>query len=102
LCVAINGEHGVEGAYAAAMVDGELRGAPDRAQSYQSNTWEYINSRSDKNYTYYIPVDASDVGKSIDVYVLGFDKEHLDFKPEVWIAAYPIPYEKVKLVLKKK
>ena len=102
LCVAINGEHGVEGAYAAAMVDGELRGAPDRAQSYQSNTWEYINSQSDKNYTYYIPVDASDVGKSIDVYVLGFDKEHLDFKPEVWIAAYPIPYEKVKLVLKKK
>jgi hypothetical protein len=101
LCIAINGEHGVEGAYAAAFVDGELRGAPDRAQSYTSNTWEYINSRSDKNYTYYIPVSESDIGKPIEVHVLGFDKEHLDFKPEVLIAAYPIPYEKVKLVLER-
>jgi hypothetical protein len=102
LCVALNGDHGVEGAYAAAIIDGEIRGAPDRAQSYQSNTWEYVNSRSDKNYTYYIPVDANDVGKPIGVYVLGFDKDHLDFKPEVWIAAYPIPFEKVKLLLEQK
>jgi len=101
LCVALNGLHGIEGAYVAAMVDGELRGAPDRAQSYQSNTWEYVNSRSDKNYTYYISVDESDVGKTIEVYVLGFDEEHLDFKPEVWIAAYPIPYEKIKLVIER-
>jgi len=99
LCVALNGEHGVEGAYVAALVDGQLRGAPDRAQSYQSNTWEYVNSRSDKNYTSYIPLNESDLGKTIEVYVLGFDAEHLDFKPEVWIAAYPIPYEKVTLKL---
>jgi hypothetical protein len=101
LCVAINGEHGVEGAYASAIIDGELRGAPDRAQSYQSNTWEYINSRSDKNYTYYIPVNENDVGKPIEVFVLGFDEGHLDFKPEVWIAAYPVPFQKVRLVLER-
>jgi len=99
LCVALNGEHGVEGAYVSAIIDGTLRGAPDRAQSYQSNTWEYINSRSDKNYTYYIPLSESDTGKAIEVYVFGFDKEYLDFKPEVWIAAYPIPYQKVNIVL---
>lgn len=99
LCVALDGEHGVEGAYVAALVDGRLRGASDRAQSYQSNTWEYVNSSSDKNYTYYIPLNKEDVEKPIEVYVLGFDVEHLDFKPEVWIAAYPVPYEKVTLKL---
>lgn len=99
LCVAINGEHGVEGAYAAALVDGQLRGAPDRAQSFPSNTWEYVNSRSEKNYTYYIPVNESDLGKTIEIFVLGFDENHLDFKPEVWIAAYPVSYEKMTLKL---
>jgi hypothetical protein len=99
LCIALNGLHGVEGAYVAALVNGEFRGAPDRAQSFPSNTWEYINSRSDKNYTYYIPVDKEDEGKPIEIFVLGFDEEHLDFKPEVWIAAYPIPYEKMTLKL---
>lgn len=101
LCVALNGSHGVEGAYAAATVDGKLRGAPDRAQSYPSNTWEYVNSRTDKNYTYYIPVSQQDAGKTIEVYVLGFDKDRLDFEPEVYITANPVPYEKLKLILHK-
>ncbi len=95
LCVALNGVHGIEGAYVAATIDGELVGAPDRAQSYPSNTWEYINSKSHQNYTYYIPLDESEEGKEIKVYILGFEKEFIDFKPEVWIHAYPVPFEKV-------
>ncbi|MCG8377079.1 MAG: hypothetical protein MI702_11410, partial [Chlorobiales bacterium] len=67
LCVAVNGMHGIEGAYAAVKVDGELRGAPNRAVSYPSNTWEYINAKRDKNYTYYIPVSKDDIGKEIEV-----------------------------------
>ena len=101
LCIALNGTHGTEGAYAAAVIDGHLRGAPDRARSYPSNTWEYVNSRTDKNYTYYIPLDEKDTGKSIEVYVLGFDEKHLDFDPEVRITANPVPYRKVKLTLEK-
>jgi hypothetical protein len=100
--VALNGSHGVEGAYAAATVDGKLLGAPDRAQSYQSNTWEYVNSRTDKNYTYYIPLDENDSGKPIEVFVMGFDEDHLDFRPEVRITANPVPYRKINLVLERK
>jgi len=93
LSIAINGKHGVEGAYAAAMIDGELIGAPDRAVSYPSNTWEYVNATRDSNYTYYIPLDSSHIGKEIEVFVMGYDNENLDLNPEVWISSYPFPYE---------
>jgi hypothetical protein len=99
LCVAINGKHGVEGAYAAARIEGDLVGAPDRAVSYPSNTWEYVNARRDENYTYYIPVDSEDVGKQIEVFVMGYDKENLQFSPEVWISSYPVPYRTLTLEL---
>ncbi|MBB3699315.1 hypothetical protein KMW28_25660 [Flammeovirga yaeyamensis] len=102
LCVAINGEHGEEMALASLKIDGEYVGAPDRSPSYPSNTWEYRVKKTDKNYTYYFPLDDNMLGKKIEAFVLAFDKEKLDLKPEVWISAYPIPFEKKRLVLYKK
>ncbi|MBN1387818.1 MAG: hypothetical protein JW965_05180, partial [Bacteroidales bacterium] len=102
LCIAINGKHGTDGAYAAARVDGELIGAPDRSPSFLSNPWESFNPRPDKNYTYYIPVKEEYKGKTIEVYVFGYDKDNLDLEPELWITAYPYPWEKIKLVLESK
>lgn len=102
ISVAINGEHGVEGAYAAIKVDGKYIGAPDRARSYPSNTWEYINARGDSNYTYYFPVDKSLIGKTIEIYVLAFNKDKTDLEPEAWISANPAPYQKISLKLIRK
>jgi hypothetical protein len=99
LCVALEGEHGVEGAYAALKVDGKLVGCPDRAPSFPSNTWEYVNARRDKNYTYYAPVTKAMIGKPVDVYVLAYDKEKTGFQPIVWISAYPTPFEEKLLEL---
>ena len=99
LAIAIEGEHGVEGAYATAIIDGELRGASDRATSYPSNTWEYVNARSNKNYTYYIPLRKKDVGKKIEVYVQAFQKENINLHPEVYISCTPYPFERVRLEL---
>lgn len=99
LCIAVEGEHGIEGAYATAIIDGELRGAPDRATSYPSNTWEYINARSKKNYTYYIPLRKEDIGKRIEVYVQAFEKGKTDLHPEVYISSTPYPFERVRLKL---
>jgi hypothetical protein len=93
LCVAVEGEHGEEGVYAAARVGGKLVGCPDRAPSFPSNTWEYCNARRDRNYTYYIPVTDDMVGKAVEVFVLACDKEKTDVRPAVWVTAYPIPYE---------
>jgi hypothetical protein len=102
LSVAINGKHGREGAYAAAKVDGKWVGAPDRAPSHLSNPWEGFNARKDENYTYYIPLKEEYVGKNIEVFVLGYDEENLNYNPELWISTYPYPWEKVKLVLERK
>ena len=102
LSVALNGKHGVEGAYVAAKINGKLVGAPDRAPSYPSNTWEYVNAKRDANYTYYIPLNRADVGKEIEVFVLAYDKEKLAFRPEVWISRRDNGKEKVRMELKRK
>jgi len=102
LSVAINGEHGEEGAYAAIKIDGKYVGAPDRARSYPSNTWEYVNAGGDSNYTYYFPVDSSYTGKKIEVFVMAYETGKTDLKPEVWISANPAPFKKLDLVLIKK
>lgn len=102
LCVAINGVHGQEGAYVSAKIDGKLVGAPDRAPSMLCNPWEYFASGPNKNYTYYIPMKEEYKGKNIELFVLGYDKANLDYKSEVWITAYPFPWERSKLVLERK
>lgn len=101
LSIALNGKHGVEGAYVAAKIDGELIGAPDRASSYPSNTWEFVNAQRDSNYTYYIPLSAEHIGKEIEVVVMAYDKENLDFKPEVWISSHSHGKEKLRIELER-
>lgn len=102
LCIAVEGEHGIEGAYAALKVDGNYIGCPDRASSYPSNTWEYINARRDRGYTYYAPVTKEMTGKDIDVFVLAYDEEKSNLRPVVWVSAYPVPFEEKVLTLTRK
>ena len=99
LCVALNGHHGREGAWAAMKVDGRYVGCPDRAPSFTSNTWEHLNVETDSNNTYYIPLTPDMLGKKLEVYALSFESP--DLKPEVWITNYPIPFSKKTLTLKK-
>ena len=99
LAVALNGKHGNEGAYAALKIDGNYVGAPDRAVSYPSNTWEYFNVESESNYTYYFPLRSDYVGKKIQIFILGLKNGVTEFKPDVWITAYPDYREKVLLEL---
>lgn len=102
LCIALEGEHGIEGAYAALKVGGEFVGCPDRASSYPSNTWEYVNARRDEGYTYYAPLTEGMAGKDIDVFVLAYDETKIDIRPVVWVSASPVPYELKRLTLKRK
>ena len=102
LAVALEGEHGNEGAYVAARVDGMPVGAPDRAVSYPSNTWEYYNEEKDNHYTYMIPLSGKMAGKKIDIVVLVLKKGESRFIPEGYLTAYPIPFKTRKLVLYRK
>jgi hypothetical protein len=99
LAIALNGEHGIEGAYAAIRVNGKAVGAPDRSLSYPSNPWEYPPWKSSSNYTYYVPLSEDMKGAKIDAVVLGMKNGTDNFKPEVWITAYPAPYSEQLLTL---
>jgi hypothetical protein len=102
LCVALDGEHGTEGAWVGFKIDGRYAGAPDRAPSFTSNTWEYPvdpNKRANKNYTYYLPLTEDMAGKKIEVFALGFN-DAASITPGVWLTAYPIPFEAKNLQLK--
>lgn len=99
LCVAINGHHGREGAFAAMKVDGKYVGCPDRAPGYAINPWEFRNAETAHDYTYYLPLTSDMKNKKIEVYTISTDSDEL--KPEIWITNYPIPFSKKSLIIKK-
>lgn len=99
LCIAINGEHGTEKAFAGVRIGNTYLGCPDRAPSYRSNSWEVSVREVNGNYTYYIPLNKNMIGKEMEAYVLGFDTMQLNLKPEVYITAYPTPFKVKKLIL---
>ena len=96
LCVAVEGEHGEEGCYAALRVGDRLVGSPDRAVSDPSNTWEYPPRRGKTGYTYFIPLDESFVGRETEVVLLGMKGGGQNLKPAVWITARELPFRAVE------
>jgi hypothetical protein len=101
LAIPLEGLHGREGAFTALRVGGRLVGAPDRSVSYPTNVWEFRVESKAENYTYYVPVTPEMIRQKIEVVVLGLNKDMLDFKPEAWLTAYPIPFESRELVLQR-
>jgi len=105
LVIPCNGKHGRDGAYAALRMDGRWIGSPRRAKAYPANPWETGNGHPDDNFSYFFPVTADMLGKSIDAVVLQFESEGNpkiplgQFSAEVWLTAYPIPYVSQQLVL---
>ncbi|KKL24466.1 hypothetical protein LCGC14_2415030, partial [marine sediment metagenome] len=99
LAVALEGEHGREGAYAAIRVDGTPVGSPDRSPSYPCNAWEYPVYVTDSHNTYYIPLTKEMEGRKIDIVVLGMKGGKKNFKPNAYLTCYPLPYQKLELKL---
>jgi hypothetical protein len=85
IAVALNGIHGEEGAYCVAEMDGKLMGFPDRAPAYRSNVWEFVVARSDRNYTYYLPLTASMAGRTLKIRALLCNAENTDPDCDVWL-----------------
>ena len=85
LAVALEGVHGIEGAYCAAEFKGMLLGCPDRAPSYPSNIWECCVRQVDRFYTYYLPLTPEMAHNTLDITVLFCDAEHPDTPVDVWL-----------------
>jgi len=99
LAIALEGEHGVEGAYAAMRVHGIPVGASDRSPSFPVNPWEYPVYDPGSHYTYYIPLSKEMEGKQLDIFVLGMKGGKTNFKPRLYLGCYPVPYQKKELIL---
>ena len=86
LAVAAEGVHGWESAWCAAdLGTGEPVGFPARAPAFQSNVWEHLVTRRDRNHTFYLPLKASDSGKILSLYGILCDPEHTDVRFDVWL-----------------
>ena len=96
LCVAVEGTHGEEGAYAAIKIGDRLIGASDRAASYPANAWEYPARKQKSGYTYYFPLDESHLGQNLEIYLLGMKGGGKDLTPVVWLTAKEHPFKVVK------
>ena len=70
LAVGVNGDHGAEGVYCAAELDGVLYGFPDRAPSYKANVWEHRVCNEPLNNTFYFPLPENAAGKTVRLYAV--------------------------------
>ena len=70
IALGINGDHGAEGVYCAAELDGKLCGFPCRAPSYKSNVWEHRVCSEPLNNTFYLPLPPDAAGKRIRLYAI--------------------------------
>jgi hypothetical protein len=92
LCVAVHGEHGIEGCYAALRRNGKPVGSPTRAPSYPTNPWEYPVRKFPTGFTYFFPLDASMVGEDLEIVLLGMQGGGQNLQPSVWITARDLPF----------
>ena len=83
--------------FAFMLVDGKAIPASDRAPSFPYNNWEHYGI-SDKNLTFYIPLDEKLEGETVQVILLTTDGKLQEMKPEVWLSN-PNIYVKVELKL---
>ena len=99
LCVALEGNHGTNKAFAALRVGDQWIGASQRAPSFPCVAWEYGPSERSRNNTYFFPVTENMGGKRIDIVVLGLRGCKTEINAHAWITAYPVPYELMELRL---
>ncbi|MCM2369826.1 hypothetical protein NB063_04240 [Rhodopirellula sp. ICT_H3.1] len=101
LCVALDGKHGANKAFAALRVDGEWVGASQRAPSFPCVAWEYPARSQDGSDTHYFPVTDQMRGKTVEVVVLGLSGGKTAITPHTWITTYQSPLESVSIRLEK-
>ena len=101
LCVALEGKHGANKAFAALRVDGKWIGASQRAPSFPCVAWEYPVGSQESNDTCYFPVTDEMRGRKVEIVVLGLAGGKTEIKPQAWITADSAPFESVTLRLEK-
>jgi len=68
LAVAVEGEHGDEGVYCCASLDGKYLATNKRAPDYKANIWEHRVCPASSYTTHYIPLPADAAGKQVELF----------------------------------
>jgi len=85
LAVAIDGNHGAEGVYCVAEIDGKAIGFPHRAPDYVANMWEHRVCVEEENNTYFLPIDEGFSGKEITVRAIFTDDCKVEIPCNVYL-----------------
>ena len=86
LTVAIEGNHGTEGVYCVAEVDGKFFGFPERAPEYKANQWEHRVIDRDSNNTFFMPLPEGLEGKFVRLYaVFSNERKAEDCRCDVYL-----------------
>lgn len=99
-CIALEGKHGIEGAYVAAKVDNQYIGCAQRSSPYPTNNWLGRQSQQEENYTYYFPLTEDMKNKKIEFFVLAYNEDHHEFQPQLYLTSSD-PFDTSLLVIKK-
>jgi len=99
LTAAIEGVHGAEGVYCAAVCGGQMLGFPDRAPSYPYNMWEHFMRGTDRNNSFYLPLDNSMAGQTLTVCTLVCDGENRGYHTDLWLCSACLQGDGVMLEL---
>lgn len=68
LAVAVEGQHGDEGVYCCACLEGKYLAPNKRAPDFKANVWEHMVCSGAEYTTHYIPLPADAAGKEIRVF----------------------------------
>ena len=68
LALGINGDHGADGVYCTAELDGKLCGFEGRAPSYKTNAWESRVWSENLSNTFYFRLPPNSAGKTVRLY----------------------------------
>lgn len=99
LCVAIEGDHGKNGAFAGLRCDDGWIGSSQRAPSFPAVVFEFGPRITNKDNTYFFPITKGMLGEEVDAVVLGQEICDNKVEPKIWITTYPNPWSSVDLIL---
>ncbi len=101
LALAIHGPHGNELAYAGIRTPSGYVGAPHRAPSFRSNSWECPVRITGGNTTYFFPITPAMVGVELEAVTLLLRGGNPEIRPMLWTTAYPSPLLRRRLVFER-
>jgi hypothetical protein len=101
LALAIHGQHGDELACAAVRIPTGYLGAPRRAPSFKSNTWECFVPPAPGNTTWYFPLEPQMAGMTMEAFAMILKGGNAEVRAELYVTAYPIPFASRRLVLRR-